>query len=219
MRQGSALGGTEQAGISAARRRPRLAVSPFLLLLLACQPYTTRPSFGPLPTAAEAFVDEGVSRTTTLLSEGLVAESIPVSRVEPKDGYLETGWFNPYTGAATDARPLGDSVVRVRAWVNAYGESRASIHAETALRTLANPSLPPRELDQQAPADNPAAVRVASVLAALARRYPVPGTTPPGPPAPDTLKQAPKDTAAAPSTPLIKKPHRDSTPPAPTPNP
>jgi hypothetical protein len=203
----------------------RLAVLPFclaaaLLALLSCQPYTTRPSFGPLPTAAEAFVDESVARTTTLLSEGLAADSIPVSRVEPKDGYLETGWFNPYTGAATTARPLGDSVVRVRAWVNAYGEERASIRAETALRPLANPSLPARELDQQAPADNPAAVRVARVLATLARRYPVPGATPPEPAAvADTLKPTPKDTVAAPPSQQIVKPHRDTTPPAPTPNP
>ena len=201
-------------------RLPRFPASPLLLLLLCCQPYTTRPAFGPLPTAAEAFVDEGVARTTTLLSEGLSADSIPVSRVEPKDGYLETGWFNPYTGAATTARPLGDSVVRVRAWVNAYGEERSSIRAETALRTLANPSLPARELAQQAPADNPAAVRVARVLATLARRYPVPGAAPPAPPAAtDTLKKAPKDTVAAPAGQTIVKPHRDSTPPTPTPNP
>jgi hypothetical protein len=190
------------------------------LLLLCCQPYTTRPSFGPLPTAAEAFVDESVARTTTLLSEGLAADSIPVRRVEPKDGYLETGWFNPYTGAATTARPLGDSVVRVRAWVNAYGEERASIRAETALRPLANPSLPARELDQQAPAENPAAVRVARVLATLARRYPVPGATPPEPAAgADSLKPAPTGAAAAPPSQQIVKPHRDTTPPAPTPNP
>jgi hypothetical protein len=166
-------------------------------------------------------VDEGVGRTTTLLSEGLVAESIPVSRVEPKDGYLETGWFNPYTGAATTARPLGDSVVRVRAWVNAYGEERASIRAETALRPLANPSLPPRELDQQAPADNPAAVRVARVLATLARRYPVPGATPPEPPAAagDSTKKAPQDTIPAAPSQQIVKPHRDSMAPPPKPNP
>ena len=159
-----------------------------------------------------------MARTTTLLSEGLAAESIPVGRVEPKDGYLETRWFNPYTGAVTTARPLGDSVVRIRAWVNAYGGDRASIRAETAMRSVANPSLPPRELDQQAPTDNPAAVRVARVLQTLARRYPVPGATPPASPAmADTLKQAPKDSAAAPATPQIKKPHRDSTPPAPNP--
>jgi hypothetical protein len=225
MRRGSGAGGRggrsragahSRAGEGAHSRAPlpRIPASPLLLLLLSCQPYTTRPAFEPLPTAAEAFVDQDVARTTSLLSEGLAAESIPVSRVEPKDGYLETGWFNPFTGLGSTARPLGDSVVRVRAWVNAYGEERASIHAETAMRTVANPALPPRELDQQVPPDNPAAVRVARVLATLARRYPVPGTTPPAT-AGDSVKHAPGDSARAPET--IAKPHRDTTPPAPKP--
>jgi hypothetical protein len=215
VRRGSEWAGTRGRGISAGSRLPRFPAFPLLALLLSCQPYTTRPAFEPLPTAAEAFVDQDVSRTTTLLSEGLAAESIPVSRVEPKDGYVETPWFNPFTGVASTARPLGDSVVRVRAWVNAYGEERASVHAETAMRTVANPALPPRELDQQAPPDNPAAVRVARVLATLARRYPVPGTTPPA----DSIKKALGDSAAGPSKETIVKPHREPTPPTPNPNP
>jgi hypothetical protein len=188
-----------------------------LSLLLSCQPYTTRPTFGPLPTAPEAFVDQDVARTTTLLAEGLAADSIPVSRVAPKDGYLETPWFNATTGAASTARPLGDSMVRVRAWVNAYGAERASIHAETAMRTLANPALPPRELDQQAAADNPAAARVARVLQTLARRYPVPGATPPA----DSVQKGTADTTASPAGQKFTKPHRPppTTPPAPAPNP
>ena len=223
MRRGSGAAGPRGRRIAGQLLLPTCPAV-LLLAVLACQPYTTRPSFGPLPTAAEAFVDEPVAHTTTMLSEGLAADSIPVSRVEPKDGYLETGWFNPYTGATTAARPLGDSVVRVRAWVNAYGEERASIRAETAMRSLANPSLPPRELDQQAPPDNPAAVRVARVLQALARRYPVPGATPPEPPAAagDSIKKTPRDTAATPPSQQIVKPHREPTPPTPptpTPNP
>jgi hypothetical protein len=171
------------------RRSLRRSVLPFCLaaalpsLIAACQPYTTRPSFGPLPAAEEAVVDLDVSKATTLLAEALTADSIPVSRIEPQDGYLETPWFNASTGTPSTERPLGDSLVRVRGWVNAYGKERGSIRAETAVRPLANPSLPSRELDQQAPPDNPAAVRVARVLAHLARRYPVPGATPPVAPA------------------------------------
>ena len=165
----------------------------------ACQPNTTRPPFGPLPTAPNAVVDLEVAQATTTLAEALQADTIPVSRVEPRDGYLETGWFVPASGAPTEARALGDSVVRVRAWVNAYGNDRASITAETALRPLANPSLPARELDRQAPDSNPAALRVARVLAALAARYPVPGAEPPPVPKPaamDSAKPAPADSAA-----------------------
>ncbi len=194
---------------------PRVPASPLVALLLACQPYTTRPSFGPLPSAAEAVVDLDVAKATTTLAEQLKSDSIPVSRVEPKDGYLETPWFSAASGQETTERVLGDSIVRVRGWVNAYGKERGSIRVETAVRPLANPSLPPRELDRQAPPENPAAVRVARVLADMARRYPVPGAEPPAAPvvpatpipAPaDSAKPAPKDSTA------IAKPGRGRPP-------
>ena len=181
---------------------PRFPASPLVALLLACQPYTTRPSFGPLPSAAEAVVDLDVAKATTTLAEQLKSDSIPVSRVEPKDGYLETPWFIAATGQETTERVLGDSIVRVRGWVNAYGKERGSIRVETAVRPLANPSLPPRELDRQAPPENPAAVRVARVLGDMARRYPVPGAEAPVAPAaptaaaPDSAKPTPKDSTA-----------------------
>ena len=119
-----------------------------------------------------------------MLSEGLAADIDPGEprRAEgrlPRDPLVQP----VHRGHHGRRARSGDSVVRIRAWVNAYGEERASIRAETAMRSLANPSLPPRELDQQAPPDNPAAVRVARVLQTLARRYPVPGATPPEPPA------------------------------------
>ena len=191
---------------------PRFPASPLVALLLACQPYTTRPSFGPLPSAAEAVVDLDVAKATTTLAEQLKSDSIPVSRVEPKDGYLETPWFSAATGQESTERVLGDSIVRVRGWVNAYGKERGSIRVETAVRPLANPSLPPRELDRQAPPENPAAVRVARVLSGMARRYPVPGaeapTAPvaPTPAAPDSTTPVPKDSTA------IAKPARPRPP-------
>ena len=155
-----------------------------LVLLLSCQPYTTRPSISPLPGAAEAVVDLTVHQATVILAEALRADSIPLTRVDSLDGYLETGWFDAATGRPAEGRILGDSVVRVRGWVNSYGKERGSIRVETAVRPLANPSLPPRELDRQAPAENVVAIRVSNVVAALAKRYPVPGAelAPTGPP-------------------------------------
>lgn len=206
-------------------RPPRFPASPLLALLLACQPYTTRPAFGPLPSAAEAVVDLDVAKATTVLAEQLKSDSIPVSRVEPQDGYLETPWFSTLTGKETTERVLGDSVVRVRGWVNAYGKERGSIRVETAVRPLANPSLPPRALDQQAPADNPVAIRVAKILTDMARRYPVPGAEEPVAPVAPPVR-APGDStkpAATDSTPGTKvvKPFRGppGTPPAPAPSP
>jgi hypothetical protein len=200
---------------------PRFPAYPLAALLLACQPSTTRPAFGPLPTAVEAIVDLDVARATTRLAEELASDSIPMLRVAPRDGYLESPWFSARTGTPSLARPLGDSLVRVRGWIHAYGTERAAIRVETALRPLANPSLPPRELDRQAAPDNPAALRVARVRDALVRRFPVPGTTPPAatpPPRGVTEPAAPPpgDSTAAPPSEKIIKPFRG--PPA-TPNP
>ena len=200
---------------------PRVPASPLLALLLACQPATTRPSFAPLPAAEEAVVDLSVQEATTLVAQALRDDSIPVSRVEPKDGYLETGWFISASGTPTTIRPLGDSVVRVRGWVNAYGKARGSIRVETAVRPLANPALPPRELDRQAPKDNPAAIRVARVLEAMARRYPVPGAEPtavPPKPAADSTNPAKADSTPAQAGQVIEK-KRPPTPPGPPPVP
>lgn len=186
---------------------PRCPAAPplVLVLLLACQPYTTRPSFGPLQGAAEAVVDLDVAKATTVLAEQLKSDSIPVSRVEPKDGYLETEWFSAVTGQPTNERVLGDSIVRVRGWVNAYGSERGSIKVETAVRPLANPSLPARELDRQAPADNPVAVRVTTILTDMAKRYPVPGADEPPTPAPrvraDSARMTPGDSATGKTVP------------------
>jgi len=182
-----------------------------LVAIASCQPYTTRPPFGPLPGSAEAVVDLDVAKATTVLAEQLKSDSIPVSRVEPKDGYLETGWFNAVTGQPTSDRVLGDSIVRVRGWVNAYGQERGSIKVETAVRPLANPSLPPRDLDRQAPVDNPVAVRVATILTDMAKRYPVPGADEPTTPAPrvpgDSARTTPGDSATGKTIPKGRPPN------------
>ena len=200
---------------------PRFPAFPLLACLLACQPATTRPTFAPLPAAEEAVVDLNVQEATTAVAQALVDDSIPVTRVEPRDGYMETGWFIAASGTPTTIRPLGDSVVRVRGWVNAYGKTRGSLRVETAVRPLANPALPPRELDRQAPKTNPAAIRVARVLEAMARRYPVPGAEPvaaPARPAVDSTKPVTADSTPSQPGQVIEK-KRPPTPPGPPPTP
>jgi hypothetical protein len=148
---------------------------PILLLLLSCNPATTRPDFGPVPDAAEAEVDLPMGDATRALSEALVEDSIPVRRTEPRDGYVETGWFEAATGQPTSRRPLGPEVVRVRGWVDPVQTGQTKIRIETVIRPMADPSLPERELDRGAPKENPAAVRVQRTAERLAKRYPVPG--------------------------------------------
>ena len=51
------------------------------------------------------------------------------------------------------------------------GREARQLAVETAYRPLADPSLPPRELDRQVPAKHPVAVKVDSVLQQLVKRF------------------------------------------------
>jgi hypothetical protein len=148
---------------------------PIVLLLLSCNPATTRPDFGPVPDAAEAEVDLPMADATRALAEALVEDSIPVTRIEARDGYVETGWFEAASGQPTSRRRLGPEVVRVRGWVDPIQTGQTRLRIETVIRPMADPSLPERELDRGAPMDNAAAVRVQRTAERLAKRYPVPG--------------------------------------------
>jgi hypothetical protein len=149
----------------------RTRVVLLLAALAACQLATTRPPFEPVPEARHADVSLSRMAATERLAEALRADSIPVARVEPRDGYLETPWFSAETGRSVSSVRTGDSIVRVRGWVEPARIRYAELRVETVFRQRWDPSLPERELERAVRQDHPVAVRVDSVLARLARRY------------------------------------------------
>lgn len=179
----------------------------------ACNPATRRPAFGPVPAAPTIALRIPPATATTRLAERLRLDSVPVTEAYPRDGYLETPWFDAATGQPTEARRLGPDVVRVRAWadraaITAGGVAHSSVAVEVVYRPLADPSLPERELERLVPAASPAAARVRRALDSLTARYGEPRPAPPPPAAPaarpgrqpaDSLP-APADTTARPDS-------------------
>ena len=140
-------------------------------LALGCKIDTTRPPYGPIDGATEIKIELKVSVATEILADRLRADSIPVTRVEVRDGWMESPWFDATTRRPTTRRRLGPEVVRVRAWVDPLEVGHSRLTVETLFRPLADPSLPDRELDRQVPPDHPTAVRVDSVLQRMLRQY------------------------------------------------
>jgi hypothetical protein len=140
-------------------------------LLAACQATTTRPAFGPVTGAQTTVLELEVPGATTLLANRLTADSIPVTVLEPRDGFLETPWFDSATVRPTGRRPLGQDVVRVRAWVDPERPGFSKLTVETLFRDIADPSLPERELDREVPPTHRIAKLVKAVLDSLTRDY------------------------------------------------
>jgi hypothetical protein len=173
-------------------------------LALGCFLYTTRPGFEPLLGAPSAEVRLAPSAATERLAEALRNDSIPVSRIERRDGYLETSWFDATTGRPAGRSPLGTSIVRVRGWVDPGRIGHSDLRVEVAYRAVRDPSVPERELERAPPADHPVMVRVKAVLDSLEKRF---GDPRPAPVVPDTgTPRAPTDSL---------RPRRDSVRPSP----
>lgn len=140
-------------------------------LAAACLLSTSRPGFEPLPGTQTAEVRLAPAAATQRLGEALRADSIPVTQVEPRDGYVQTPWFDAATGRPTGRSPLGPDVVRVRGWVNPGRYGHSDLRVEVAYRALSDPSVPERELERPVPPDHPVRIRVQAVLDTLAHRF------------------------------------------------
>ena len=148
-----------------------------ILLASACQPATTRPYFPPVTGAAQAEVRLEPRNATAALADVLRSDSLPVTRVVVRDGYLETDWFLVGSRQVARGRRLGLGVVQIRAWVDPTRKGYSRLTVETVYRPVADASLSPRELDHQVPPDHPVGKRVTEIVTELAKLY-APETAP-----------------------------------------
>lgn len=144
---------------------------PLLALATACHPTTTRPDLLPVPDASRLEVELFVPEATRALALALDVDSIPVSRTEPDDGWLETGWFDANSLAPVEGRPLGLDAVRVRAFIDPARPNHSLIQVEVVYRAVANPARPARDLEAMVPTGHPVRERVRRALSRLQEAY------------------------------------------------
>jgi hypothetical protein len=161
--------------------------------LLACQPATTRPSFTPLPEAETVEIRLSQAEATRRLAEMMADDSIPAARVEVRDGFIESRWFDPSTGKPSSRRPIGPGIVRVRAWSDPGRPGFAILTVETVYRPMADPSLPQRELEREVPKSHPIATKVRASLQEMVKKYGGPPVTEPVQPGGRPDEAAPQD--------------------------
>ncbi len=140
------------------------------LLAGACSLSTSRPPFPPMPEARVGDLEVEVPVATERLAKALTDAGIPVARVSPQDGYLETPWFDTATGRPAGGRRLGLEVVRVRGWVTPSAHGSSELKVETVYRPIADPSRPARELERSVPYAHPVRVLVRNAYRTIGAR-------------------------------------------------
>lgn len=143
---------------------------PFLaaiLTLASCDPGTTRPDLVPFPEAPTLEVTVERSVAITRLRDALVEDSFPVTRLDTFDAWLETKWFDRRTWRPAAAGALGTDVVKLRAWADPARPGNTLLVVELVYRPMADPTLPPRDLERILPATDSLSLRVHAVLTKL----------------------------------------------------
>ena len=111
------------------------------LLIAACSPATTRPSFWPVPEALRAVINAPPADVTREARALLTADTIRVHFVSLRDGFLET---NPFAGTYT-----------LRLWADPDVPGKSRVTIEAVYRPFEDPSRTPRDLERAAPPGSP----------------------------------------------------------------
>ena len=146
---------------------PRRALFVFLAVATSCATGGQRPRFGAQPQSILLIVRQPADSAVTHLTDRARELGLPVQRSAPREGYIETGWYDVARGEHV-AAPFSrlDSIVRWRVFADpVQGHTRILI--EAVHRIAWDPSLPERELERMVPPGHPAFAMIDSLLAAV----------------------------------------------------
>ena len=99
-----------------------------------------------------------------VLQYALRADSIPLARVSVQDHWLESPWFDAGSLAPAGAGALGAGVVKLRGWADPDRVGATLLTVELVYRPMADPSIPPRELERPVPSSDAIYARVGRIL-------------------------------------------------------
>ena len=130
----------------------------FALVLAACTPVTTRPSFEPFPDTPKVVLMARRERIVPYLAALAAADSLRVRWASPVDGYLETDWYDTRTHRSFkdgDRVPDLADAVKLRCWLDPYVPSETILTVEAVVRRRFDPSRTERDLEAAVPPEHP----------------------------------------------------------------
>ena len=157
-----------------ALRIPHFAFATFVA---ACSPTTTRPDYRPLPLARTAQIYARPQQVIPALADLVKAESLRVRRANPRDGYLETDWYDTRTHRSfrNDAAVRDMShTVKLRCWADPYVPGQTILTVEVAYRLRQDPSRNGRDLEILAAGGQPGDTLAGKLLAQLKQQLGAP---------------------------------------------
>ena len=145
-----------------------------MVLLAACTPITSRPAFLPYPEALVAIVDAPAPRIVPEAMAWLASQGLRVEWSSPRDGYVETAWFNVRTRRSmTGQGDPGDllDTVKLCCWVDPNAPGKSLLAVEAVYRPMLDPSRPERDLEVMVPQGSDGHRIAAQLIEAMKQKF------------------------------------------------
>lgn len=113
-------------------------------------PVSTRPEFLPDPRAPVVLLDARPERVTLELQTLVPAESLEVARLNVRDGYVETAWYDPERHRSYHHdRDIADleTTVKIRCWADPWVPGQTRLTVEPVYRPRLDASRTERDLE------------------------------------------------------------------------
>ena len=159
-------------------RNPKSAIR-LCVLLAACTPVTTRPDFKPDPRALVVVLNARPERVTLELETLLPAESLEVERLNVRDGYVETSWYDATRRRSyRHPRDIADppATVKIRCWADPWVPGQTRLTIEPVYRPRVDPSRTERDLEIIVPPEHGGYKVAQGLMEKLKQRFGTPAS-------------------------------------------
>ncbi len=148
-----------------------------LLLLAACTPATTRPPFPPYPQALSLVLNARPERIIPEIAALVAAEGMRVEWASPRDGFLETAWYDTAARHAVARDEVANlaATVKLRCWADPYVPGQTRLTVEPVYRPLYDPSRTERDLELVVPLGHEGRRIAERLVGALKEKFGMPG--------------------------------------------
>ena len=152
----------------------RRSLGPFLAVLAACTPATSRPAFLPYPQALAGVVATRPARIVPELAGWLMSEGLKIEWASPLDGFVETAWFNTRTRQSSiGTGDPGDlqGTIKIRCWADPGPPGKTQVTVEAVYRPMLDPSRMERDLEVIVPEGSDGYRIAEQLLEAMQQRF------------------------------------------------
>ena len=145
----------------------------FVIVLVACTPVTARPDFQPFPQSQTIVLMARPQLVIPFLASLVQAESLRVRRSSPRDGYIETDWYDTRTRRSYRGGRVPDLArsVKLRGWADPYVPGETMLTLEVSYRPRYDPSRIERDLETPVAEDHDGKKLAEELLEKLKARF------------------------------------------------